>query len=272
MARRRLIDTDALYFDTEIVNLLGPKGLHVYIRLWGISEDWGGYEPKYADIALQMGALKFTAEEIEGIIQKLIEHRKIIVYLINGKPYHWLVNLMKRQPLDNPSLPTLPLPEWVSCEVHEYKSKKKYAKYAIIREKLPEDYRTLLVGYRDTTGNGVTKRKETKRNVTEGKETSVVTHPPFVILSQEEEKELVNTYGKSVTKDYIERLNNYGGQFPDKFRKYKSHYATIRSWTLKDGVKKIVNSVLPEKSKEVKQYDPAVSQMVHETVKKIGKK
>ena len=30
MARKRLIDTDELYFDTEIVEALGDRGLHFY--------------------------------------------------------------------------------------------------------------------------------------------------------------------------------------------------------------------------------------------------
>ncbi len=52
MARKRVIDT-GLYFDTEICRLLGARGLHLYIRLWGLAEDWGGYEANHEDIALQ---------------------------------------------------------------------------------------------------------------------------------------------------------------------------------------------------------------------------
>jgi hypothetical protein len=165
MARKRLIDTEELYFDTALVGILGDHGMHLYIRLWGLSEDWGGYEPKYADIALKMGALKFTPEEVEGFIKKLIGARKIAEYEVEGRRIHWLANLLKHQPLDNPAPPKLPLPEWIHCEIKQYKSGKKYAAYALIKEKLP-------VAYQSATSNGVTvtnsNSKETKGNIKAG--------------------------------------------------------------------------------------------------------
>jgi hypothetical protein len=159
MARKRIIDTEELYFKAELVKLLGNRGLHLYIRLWGIAEDWGGYEPKYADIALKMGALRFTAKETEKFIGLLVTNKKIIEYNGCGRKVHWIINFMEHQPLDNPSPPKLPLPEWIGCELLEYKSGKKYAKYSIIPEKLP-------VGYQSATRNGVTNSNsnETKQN------------------------------------------------------------------------------------------------------------
>jgi hypothetical protein len=149
MARKRLIDTEELYFKADLVKLLSNRGLHLYIRLWGIAEDWGGYEPKYADIALKMGALRFTTKETERFVGLLVTNKKIIEYEACGRKVHWIVNFMEHQPLDNPSPPKLPLPEWITCELLEYKSGKKYAKYLIIPEKLP-------VGYQSHTRNGVT--------------------------------------------------------------------------------------------------------------------
>jgi hypothetical protein len=154
VARKRIIDTEEFYFKADLVSLLGERGLHLYIRLWGIAEDWGGYEPKYSDIAFKMGALRFEERETKKYINRLIERGKIIEYNKDGKLVHWIVNFLEHQPLDNPSPPKLPLPEWVGCEILEYKSGKKYAKYVIIQEKLP-------VAYRSPTSNGVT---VTKRN------------------------------------------------------------------------------------------------------------
>lgn len=164
MARKRLIDTDGLYFSTELVEILGARGLHLYIRLWGISEDWGGYEPKFADIALQMGALKFTPKEVEELINKLINRKKIAVYEKKGVKVHWIANFLEHQPLDNPSLPKLPLPEWIKCKILSYKSGKKYANYRLIHSRLP-------VGYSSTTGNGVTVTVTVTKQNSNSKET-----------------------------------------------------------------------------------------------------
>jgi hypothetical protein len=149
MARKRLIDTEELYFDTELIDLLGPRGLHLYIRLWGLAEDWGGFEPRYDDIALKMGALKFSGDEVKGCLKLLIDAGKIIEYTAAEKQVYWLVNLLKHQPLDNPAPPKLPLPAWIKCKIEQYKSGKKYASYQVIPKKLP-------VAYRSATGNGVT--------------------------------------------------------------------------------------------------------------------
>jgi hypothetical protein len=182
MARKRLIDTEELYFDSDMVELLGARGLHLYIRLWGIAEDWGGYEPRYSDIALKMGALIFKPKEVEKFINMLVDKKKILPYKIDGSVYHWLVNLMKHQTLDNPAAPKLPLPEWISCVIKQYPSGKKYAEYQVIPSKLP-------VGYSSATRNGVTnsnsnvtvkKETESKERVVKGKDAASLQSRTFL--------------------------------------------------------------------------------------------
>lgn len=167
MARKRLIDTEDLYFDTELVGILGVRGLHLYIRLWGIAEDWGGYEARYSDIALKMGALKFKTLEVEKTIQKLTKNNKILEYQKGNKTIHWIVNLMKHQPLDNPSPPKLPLPDWITVELLEYKSGKKYAKYSIIPEKLPVGYQSATSRLPETEKRNVTVTNSNSKETTE---------------------------------------------------------------------------------------------------------
>ena len=167
MARKRIIDTEELYFKTELVNSLKDRGLHFYIRLWGIAEDWGGYEFNPEDLALRMGALKFSGKEVSRFAEILVSMGKIIPYQINGKKYHWIKNFQEHQPLNNPSPPHLPLPEWIMCELKKYKSGKTYAIYRVVMEKLP-------VGYQYPTGNEHTET-ETKRNETETKRKRKVT-------------------------------------------------------------------------------------------------
>lgn len=223
MARKRVFDGE-LYFDSELVGLLGSDGLHLYFRLWGLAEDWGGYEPKYADISLRMGALKISASKVESLIKKLIDVKKIIEYERNGKKYHWIVNLMKHQPLDKPALPHLPLPEWITHEVKEYKSGKKYAAYTIIPEKVPVQYENST-----STVPELPKRNETetKRNETETKQK----HMDAVFLTSAEYEQLVQRFGKDGADERIKQLDNYMGS---KGKKYLSHYKTILVWEDKE--------------------------------------
>ena len=153
MSRKRLIDADGLFYDTELVRLLGPKGLLIYIILWTLSEDSGVYQANYDEIALRTGGLRFSAKVVEKIIAKLIEAGKILPFAVNGRTYHYIRNFLKHQKLNHPALPTLPLPPWIICEKHEYKSGKKYAKYEIDKGKLPgqsEDSPRTVPGQQET--------------------------------------------------------------------------------------------------------------------------
>ena len=64
MGRKRVIDTDELLFDEELYEAIGQEGLWLYVRLWALAEDWGGYEPKYGSIALKTGVLRMTADQV----------------------------------------------------------------------------------------------------------------------------------------------------------------------------------------------------------------
>lgn len=141
MAKKRTLDIEGLLFDTELVTTLSLRGLILYEVLWGVAEDWGGLELKACDLRLRMGAVKITTQEVERELDKLTNKiKKIIPYQVDSKQYGWLKNFLKNQRLSNPALPVLPLPEWITYEVKEYPSKKKYAIYRVIQEKLPVDY------------------------------------------------------------------------------------------------------------------------------------
>ncbi|MBA7470151.1 hypothetical protein ES707_05429 [subsurface metagenome] len=140
MARKRTLDIHELVFDPELVRALKSKGLIFYEVLWGNADDFGGFEMNYEKIKLWCGALPITITEVKKYLKILTELRKIILYETDGKKCGWLKNLMKCQPLKNPSLPTLPLPEWITYEIKKYPSGKKYAQYQIITKKLPVAY------------------------------------------------------------------------------------------------------------------------------------
>ncbi|MDI6855120.1 MAG: hypothetical protein QME75_16120 [Deltaproteobacteria bacterium] len=153
MSRKRIIDVDKLLFDDELVEALGPEGLWVYPLLWGLAEDWGGYEPKYGMIALKSGALRLTKESVQRAIEALIRMGKVIPYEANGHTYHWIKNLLKHQTLNNPPPPGIPTPPWIKWEEGRHRSGKKYAKYSILQEKIPENSGSLPVAYQYLTGS-----------------------------------------------------------------------------------------------------------------------
>jgi hypothetical protein len=173
LPRKRVIDADGLYHDEELVDLLGERGLHLYIALWGIAEDWGGFEYLPKSISKRMGALDFTVRQVANYISKLESARKIIPFSAEGRKFYWLLNFKKHQPLNNPSLPQLPIPEWINYEVKKYKSGKQYAVYSVIPGRLP-------VGYQDITSRlrvGSRNRNETETE-TETKERQGASGPP----------------------------------------------------------------------------------------------
>ena len=53
----------------------------------------------------------------------------------------------------------------------------------------------------------------------------------FVKLTDEEYKKLIDKFGESITKDKIQKLDDYVGS---KGTKYVSHYRTILNWSKKD--------------------------------------
>lgn len=222
MAKKRMINTE-IYFDTEIVKTLGERGIHLYIRLWGIAEDWGGYAPSYNDIALQMGALNFSAEEVENFIKKLIKIKKIIPYKIGKQEFHWLKNFFKHQALNNPSLPIIPLPPWISCEARAYKMGKKYAAYSYDTSRLPVGYQyiTTTVPVKENRS-----RSRIEKKLTGGKTESPVCHA-LPVLSDDFLEALVGEYPEVDVSDQLRRLNEHLQANPQQIHSLEKF---VRGW------------------------------------------
>lgn len=151
MAKKRIIDMHGLLYDCDLVDALGERLLWLYPLLWSLAEDWGGYEPKYATIALETGALRMSTEEVQTAINTLISHGKIIPYTINGRTYHWIKNFLRHQNLNNPTPPRIPLPPWITYEEQTYSSGKTIAKYRINLRILEEHTSSLPVDYQEAT-------------------------------------------------------------------------------------------------------------------------
>ena len=80
--------------------------------------------------------------------------------------------------------------------------------------------------------------------------------PLSIKISTEERRKLVDNFGEGVVKEYVARLHDYAEQFPERFKKYKSHAATIRNWMRRDGAKMIYR---PPADKRPEPCDPKVA-------------
>jgi hypothetical protein len=171
LPRKRVLDP-ALFHDFELFTALKPRperGYLLYQGLWCIAEDSGVYEPKYANIASQMGVLKFRAGEVERYVRQMVVEGKVVPYSHREREYHWLKNFKKHQNLNNPALPKLPLPPWVHYEVREVgKSKRKCAVFTENSEKLVAYLKSdcsLLVAYMQDTCTAERKGQERKESI-----------------------------------------------------------------------------------------------------------
>lgn len=183
--RKRLLDLGGLAFDQDLMLAFGQrKGKRTrmavgYQLLWAVAEDSGCYEANLKSIAKLSGFLEFTERELAELVQILTVEKNILSYFSQrGVECHWLVNFRKHQPLNNPSLPRVPLPPWLIYEVKKYKSGKEFAVYYLLRDRLPEGYRDITSSLpepdKETLGRLLVvpeteTETETKRNETETK-------------------------------------------------------------------------------------------------------
>ena len=118
---------------------------------------------------------------------------------------------------------------------------------------------------KDKDKDKVTIKKEVVKEKTKYGEVGLI---PHVELSAEEYQRIVDMYGTTMTKKYIEDLNLYAAQKPKRFKEYASHSATIQAWMRRDGVKKLPPK--QELPKEELRHDPKVADLIRSTKDKIG--
>lgn len=148
---RRMVHYSALVLKEGLIHAFGKtknqrrSGACVYLGLFGYADHSGCYEPNYATIANTQGLLNYTAKEVEHYVNILIEQKKILTYRTeSGKVYHWIINFLEHQRLNNPGPPTIPLPEWIQYGRHKYPNGKEVSVYKVDISKLPVDYQHLF--------------------------------------------------------------------------------------------------------------------------------
>jgi len=83
-------------------------------------------------------------------------------------------------------------------------------------------------------------KKRLEENRSEEKDIEKIKFHDYVYLTQDEHQKLVDEYKAQNVKEYIEKLDNYLTQHPDKKlgekKGYKDLYKTLRSWLNKDRI------------------------------------
>lgn len=118
-------------------------------------------------------------------------------------------------------------------------NQKRTSKYTILTIEnydLYQDTDTTKEHQKDIKRTSKEHQKNTNKNDKNVKNEKKDIYMDYVLLTSAEYEKLIKEYGESVTKDYIERLNDYIAQIGVKKAnaKYKSHYAVIRNWYRRD--------------------------------------
>jgi len=216
MARIRYLKPD--FFKDEGIKYLPFEARIFYAGLWCWADKEGRLEDRPERLKVEI--LPYDKVDVEKLLDLLSKQKNgsnrpfIQRYELEGERYIQILNWKKHQkPHHTESESRIPIPP-------------NYIIPLILKDK---DNIKGMGSVHDTSTelrNGVSTVKE-----------RLITHPPHVSLSPEEHQKLTQTYGLKATVDLIDRLNDYAGQFPKKFAVYHSHYATIRNWARRGGVK-----------------------------------
>jgi len=238
MARKRIIDPE--FWSDEEIGKWSHSARLFYIALWNFADDEGRFKAHAALLKSQIFPYDLKTD-IEALKREL--NYKIQWYEAKGLQYGFIRNFLKHQRIDRPTGSKLPKPP-----------------------KQLDDTSTIPRG---VVLPNIREVKLSKDNISKEK---VVTHPPSVFISKDDEKTLIDTYGLTVIRDYITRLNDYSLSTPKKFAIYVDHAAVIRQWMRKDGVKKLPPKQVIKLDKPDPTEQDKVARMIHETAGDMGKK
>lgn len=136
--RDRLVRAD-FWTDPELLRWPRDKRM-TYQGLWAIAEDSGCLEddPFGWKVALWASPedSDITVEILTSWRDEFVGARKMVPYVVEGKPYGWLRNFHRHQTLKNKSRSSLPLPPWLTWE--PYESNDRAGRYVIDDRFLPD--------------------------------------------------------------------------------------------------------------------------------------
>jgi hypothetical protein len=102
------------FSDPDLVANFDITGRVFYAGLWCVAEDSWVFEPNMLGLKMKI----FPGDNIDPAVLaayygKFVSMGRIIEFEVRGRKYAWLKNCPKRQKVDHPSAPSLPLPSWV---------------------------------------------------------------------------------------------------------------------------------------------------------------
>ncbi len=198
------------------LNTLSAEAERLFYRLMVKCDDFGRY---FADADIIKGNCfprkpEIKAKDIEKWLKELVKAELIIIYRIKDESYL----------------------QYVTFGEHQTRRANR-SKYPDPREQLQANESGCL-----QTKTNAPLFENVFENVFENENdnSEKQKHGKHVLLTPEEYQKLNDEYGEEVAQDHIERLNDYIEQIGTKkaSAKYKSHYATIRNWLRRDGIKK----------------------------------
>ena len=96
-----------------------------YQGLWAIAEDSGCVEDDPFEWKLLLWPspvdADITIEMLQQWRDEFVEAGKLLPYSVDGKSYLFVMNFHKHERPRNPQSPIVPLPPWVTHEIHEHK-------------------------------------------------------------------------------------------------------------------------------------------------------
>jgi hypothetical protein len=203
---------------SENLNNLTADEECFFLRLTVKVDDFGRYDARPAVLRASCYPLKLEKvkeKDIEKWLKSLVRENLIVIYHYRGKPYLYLTTWKEHQ---TPRAKNSKFPDPTGVEIN-----------------LQEDVCNCMQMQADVHENG----NENDNHIRE-RERERAKHGKHVSLTPDEYTKLVDAYGEQTTEDYIERLGDYIDQIGVKkaASKYKSHYATIKSWYRRDNDKK----------------------------------
>lgn len=119
-------------------------------------------------------------------------------------------------------------------------------------------------------------KKEEKENIytkeKEPKKIEAMYTSGHVKMAQSQYDSLVAIHGITKVHDVIDRMNDYAEIYPDKFRKYQSHSAVVRSWIRRDSEKPMNRKQIEELEEKKKEEQRQIMREQEKAIEAIKEK
>jgi hypothetical protein len=208
MARIRTIKPQ--FWLDETLGTIPREARLLYVGLWNLCDDRGVFEFRPDKIRVQL--FPYDKDVSKGTVEKwltaLVDIKNVVTFQENGEPFGYIPTFLKHQEIKKPS-------KWA------------------FTTSLPDVTSNPPVTHQLPTSSLKEKEKEKEKEKLEGKDIKT----PYgsqnnVFLTLNEYKKLQERFKDECQK----RIDNLSLYLASKGKQYKSHYATILSWAMRDEI------------------------------------